>query len=209
MLTQAENEKLTRVGPGTPGGELMRRYWHPVYPEALLAENPVAKVRILGEDLVLYRDRSGNLGLIGQRCPHRADEPCRRHSRSRTACAAAITAGCSTAKAAASSSRSSRRTARSRSVTHRRLSGAGDRRAHLGLPRSAAGAAVAAMGFVREARRLPADRRAPIAVQLAAGDGEPRRSRPRRRICTDACSSTRSSGKGVSPTIPRRVTTRR
>jgi 5,5'-dehydrodivanillate O-demethylase len=71
MLTQAENETLTRVGAGTPGGELLRRYWHPVYPEVLLHQNPVAKVRILGEDLVLYRDRSGGLGLIGQRCPHR------------------------------------------------------------------------------------------------------------------------------------------
>lgn len=71
MLTQAENERFTRVGPGTPGGELLRRYWHPVYPEALLHRNPVAAVRILGEDLVLYRDRSGDLGLIGQRCPHR------------------------------------------------------------------------------------------------------------------------------------------
>lgn len=71
MLSREENELLTRVGAGTPGGELMRRYWHPVYPEALLDENPVAKVRILGEDLTLYRDRSGNLGLIGERCPHR------------------------------------------------------------------------------------------------------------------------------------------
>ena len=71
MLTQAENETLTRVGAGTPCGELLRRYWHPVYPEILLAGNPVANVRILGEDLVLYRDRSGDLGLIGQRCPHR------------------------------------------------------------------------------------------------------------------------------------------
>jgi 5,5'-dehydrodivanillate O-demethylase oxygenase subunit len=71
MLSKAENELLTRVGAGTPGGELMRRYWHPVYPEALLDENPVASVRILGEDLTLYRDRSGDLGLIGQRCPHR------------------------------------------------------------------------------------------------------------------------------------------
>ncbi|MGA2392695.1 MAG: Rieske 2Fe-2S domain-containing protein [Candidatus Lustribacter sp.] len=71
MLTQAENEKLTRVGPGTPGGELLRRYWHPVYPAALLEKNPVAAVRILGEDLVLYRDRSGDLGLIAHRCPHR------------------------------------------------------------------------------------------------------------------------------------------
>jgi 5,5'-dehydrodivanillate O-demethylase oxygenase subunit len=71
MLTKEENEYLTRVGKGTPGGELMRRYWHPVYPEALLREAGVVKARILGEDLVLYRDRSGNFGLIGPRCPHR------------------------------------------------------------------------------------------------------------------------------------------
>ncbi|HTE85959.1 MAG TPA: Rieske 2Fe-2S domain-containing protein [Dehalococcoidia bacterium] len=72
MLTQEENEFLTRVGPGTPCGELMRRYWHPIFPDAKLRENPVQHVRILCEDLTLYRDRSGTLGLIGQRCPHRA-----------------------------------------------------------------------------------------------------------------------------------------
>ncbi|ETX07058.1 MAG: hypothetical protein ETSY2_13410 [Candidatus Entotheonella gemina] len=72
MLTQEENEMLTRVGPGTPCGELMRRYWHPIAATVQLDDNPVRKVRILGEDLVLYRDRSGNLGLIGPRCPHRA-----------------------------------------------------------------------------------------------------------------------------------------
>lgn len=72
MLTQEENEKLTRVGPGTPCGELMRRYWHPITATAQLAENPVQKIKILGEELVLYRDRKGNLGLIRPRCPHRA-----------------------------------------------------------------------------------------------------------------------------------------
>ena len=72
MLSKEENEMLTRVGPGTPCGELMRRYWHPVAATVQLAENPVRKVRILGEDLVLFRDRSGNLGLIEPRCPHRA-----------------------------------------------------------------------------------------------------------------------------------------
>jgi 5,5'-dehydrodivanillate O-demethylase len=71
MLTKQENEIVTRIGPGTPCGELMRRYWHPVYPEAKLRENPVAKVRILCEDLVLFRDRSGKLGLVAERCPHR------------------------------------------------------------------------------------------------------------------------------------------
>jgi 5,5'-dehydrodivanillate O-demethylase len=50
----------------------MRRYWHPVAATAQLDANPVRKVRILCEDLVLYRDRQGRLGLIGERCPHRA-----------------------------------------------------------------------------------------------------------------------------------------
>ena len=72
MLSKEENEMLTRVGPGTPCGELMRRYWHPVAATVQLEDNPVRKVRILGEDLVLFRDRSGNLGLIEPRCPHRA-----------------------------------------------------------------------------------------------------------------------------------------
>jgi 5,5'-dehydrodivanillate O-demethylase oxygenase subunit len=71
MLTKEQNEYLTRVGPGTPGGELMRRYWHPIYTEVQLRDKPVRKVRILGEDLVLYRDRSGTLGLVQERCPHR------------------------------------------------------------------------------------------------------------------------------------------
>lgn len=71
MITREMNERLTRVGPGTPCGELMRRYWVPVAPFSQLLENPVRKVRILGEDLILYRDRGGNLGLIGDRCLHR------------------------------------------------------------------------------------------------------------------------------------------
>ncbi|MEK7214755.1 MAG: aromatic ring-hydroxylating dioxygenase subunit alpha [Chloroflexota bacterium] len=71
MLTPELNERLARVGPGTPGGKMMRYYWHPVAASAELEENPVKKVRILGEDLVLYRDRSGTLGLIDEPCPHR------------------------------------------------------------------------------------------------------------------------------------------
>ncbi len=71
MLTKEVNETMTRIGPGTPMGMLMRRYWHPIAGVAELDENPVKKVRILCEDLVLYRDRSGNLGLIDEPCPHR------------------------------------------------------------------------------------------------------------------------------------------
>ncbi len=71
MLTVEMNERLTRVGPGTACGELMRRYWIPIAPYAQLLENPVRKVRVLGEDLILYKDRKGGLGLIGDRCLHR------------------------------------------------------------------------------------------------------------------------------------------
>jgi 5,5'-dehydrodivanillate O-demethylase len=71
MLDATRNERITSVGPGTPMGEVMRRYWHPVAPAAELDEDPVKDVRLLGEDLVLYRDASGTLGLIGRVCPHR------------------------------------------------------------------------------------------------------------------------------------------
>jgi 5,5'-dehydrodivanillate O-demethylase oxygenase subunit len=71
-LTQALNERLTGVGPGTPGGELLRRYWHPVAMlSALSDESPTEFVRILGEDLVLFRDKSGDVGLIQDHCAHR------------------------------------------------------------------------------------------------------------------------------------------
>jgi 5,5'-dehydrodivanillate O-demethylase oxygenase subunit len=72
MLSKEANDRLCQVGPGTPMGELMRRYWHPIAPFDELLKDPVKKVRILGEDLVLYRDRSNNLGLIGDRCAHRS-----------------------------------------------------------------------------------------------------------------------------------------
>src|SRR5712692_6187471 len=73
LLKQTDNQLLTQVSPGTPMGELMRRYWHPVAAAAELDDSPFRTkgIRILGEDLVLYRDRSGQLGLITRYCPHR------------------------------------------------------------------------------------------------------------------------------------------
>lgn len=64
------DEALVRVGPGTPGGEMLRRYWHPV---ALSAEADATprKVRALGEDLILFRDGRGRPGLVYPRCCHR------------------------------------------------------------------------------------------------------------------------------------------
>ncbi|HTE84625.1 MAG TPA: Rieske 2Fe-2S domain-containing protein [Dehalococcoidia bacterium] len=77
MLTQTENEFLTQVGPGTPGGELLRRYWHPVAPVSELSdERPTRFTRILGEDLVLFLDKSGRVGLIADHCSHRSASLC-------------------------------------------------------------------------------------------------------------------------------------
>jgi len=73
MLSREENEILTRVGASTPMGELMRRYWIP----ALLSEEipapdcPPVRVRLLGEDLVAFRDSHGSVGLLGEHCAHR------------------------------------------------------------------------------------------------------------------------------------------
>jgi len=71
MIPEKENEILTQVTAGTPGGDLMRRYWHPIAASSELDKNPTKRVRIMGEDLVLYRDRSGTVGLIEQQCKHR------------------------------------------------------------------------------------------------------------------------------------------
>ena len=71
MITAEQNETLTRVGPGTRMGALLRRYWHPIAGAEEMKERWTLRVRILGEDLVLFRDRSGRLGLIEEQCPHR------------------------------------------------------------------------------------------------------------------------------------------
>jgi 5,5'-dehydrodivanillate O-demethylase len=71
MLSKDANDRLTRVGPGTPMGNLLRRYWHPVATTAQLAKEPVLPVKLLGENLALYRSPTGELGLVAERCPHR------------------------------------------------------------------------------------------------------------------------------------------
>jgi phthalate 4,5-dioxygenase oxygenase subunit len=72
-LSAEDNETITRVGPGTPMGETMRRYWQPVLLSWELPEPDGAplRVRILGEDLVAYRDTSGRIGLLAEWCAHR------------------------------------------------------------------------------------------------------------------------------------------
>ena len=75
MLSKAKNDLLTQTGPGTPCGEFLRSYWQPI---AAAEEMPIGgaplPLRIMSEDLVLFRDDKGELGLLGQRCPHRATD---------------------------------------------------------------------------------------------------------------------------------------
>jgi phenylpropionate dioxygenase-like ring-hydroxylating dioxygenase large terminal subunit len=73
MLTHEENERLVRVGRGTPAGELFRRYWQPACLSQELPERdgPPIRVRLLGEDLVAFRDTTGRVGLVDAFCAHR------------------------------------------------------------------------------------------------------------------------------------------
>jgi len=73
MLSHEENELLTRVGPGTAMGQLMRRYWIPALLSQEIPEADCApvRVRLLGEDLVAFRDSNGRVGLLGEHCAHR------------------------------------------------------------------------------------------------------------------------------------------
>lgn len=71
MLSEATNRTLTQVGPGTKMGEYLRRYWHPVAAESEFGAPGARAIRVLGEDLVLYRDLAGAFGALQRRCPHR------------------------------------------------------------------------------------------------------------------------------------------
>lgn len=71
MENAEQNKLLTQVSRGTPMGELMRRYWQPIGAAVELENKWTKRVRLLGEDLVLFRDRQGRLGLIAEQCPHR------------------------------------------------------------------------------------------------------------------------------------------
>jgi phenylpropionate dioxygenase-like ring-hydroxylating dioxygenase large terminal subunit len=73
MLSREDNERLTRIGRGTPMGELMRRYWIPVaFSKQIEApDSPPIRVKLLGEKLVAFRDTMGRVGLVAEACPHR------------------------------------------------------------------------------------------------------------------------------------------
>jgi 5,5'-dehydrodivanillate O-demethylase len=71
MLTPEQNTLLTQTSAGTPMGELLRRYWWPIAGVSEFDEQPTKPVRLMGENLTLYKDKSGNYGLLDRHCPHR------------------------------------------------------------------------------------------------------------------------------------------
>jgi 5,5'-dehydrodivanillate O-demethylase oxygenase subunit len=71
MLTAEQNKLLTEVGLGTPMGNLLRRYWQPIAAVTEFDDQSAKPVRLMGEELVMYKDLSGNYGLLGRHCAHR------------------------------------------------------------------------------------------------------------------------------------------
>ena len=77
MLSAEINELITRTGPGTGAGRVMRNYWQPAaLVDELEGPRPVRPVTLLGEDLVAFKNQDGSYGLIGKHCPHRGADLC-------------------------------------------------------------------------------------------------------------------------------------
>jgi hypothetical protein len=75
MLSAEQNDRITRTAPGTAAGNLLRCYWQPAaLVDELSGNRPVKPVRLLGEDLVIFKDDNGRYGLIGRHCPHRGTD---------------------------------------------------------------------------------------------------------------------------------------
>jgi len=71
MLDHAKNQLLTQVGRGTPMGDLLRRYWMPIAAVSEFETETIKPVRLMGEELTLYKDLNGTFGLVDRHCPHR------------------------------------------------------------------------------------------------------------------------------------------
>jgi phthalate 4,5-dioxygenase len=75
MLSAQQNERITRVGPDRPAGQILRHYWQPAaLVDELSGNRPLKAVKLLGEELVIFRDEEGGYGLLGRSCPHRGTD---------------------------------------------------------------------------------------------------------------------------------------
>ena len=136
MISAEQNELMTRIGPGTPAGKLLRRYWQPVaLVDEMQGERPVKAVRLLGEDLVLFKNQN-QYGLHRAPLPASRRRPRLRPARARRPALLASTAGSSTRAASASRRRPSRRAAACASTSRQRAYPVGREERHpLRLPR--------------------------------------------------------------------------
>ncbi len=175
MLGEARNRLLTEVGPGKPMGALLRRYWQPIAAVAELDDAPTKPIRLLGEDLVLYKDLSGQYGLLDRHCPHRSADlsygivescglRCNYHGWRFDA----------DRRLQGTTVRGHRRAGDPlpRPDPHQGVQGAGAGGIALGLSRPRAGAPAAELGAVHLAERLRPDRVLRSAVQLVPVPGE-------------------------------------
>ena len=72
MLSAEKNARLTQTGPGTPGGELLRRYWQALWPACdFSSEHPKKRMKVMGEDLIVFRGEDGAFGCVAEHCVHR------------------------------------------------------------------------------------------------------------------------------------------
>ena len=98
MLSAEDNDLVTQIEGKAPCGNLLRNYWHPLaLTEELTASRAAKAVKIMGEDLVLFRDETGGYGLIDRRCPHRGAGLCFGFCGSETAPATLCSGGASRA----------------------------------------------------------------------------------------------------------------
>jgi len=75
MLSAEQNDRITRVGSDGPAGQILRHYWQPAaLVDELSGNRPLKSVKLLGEDLVIFRDEEGRYGLLGRSCPHRGTD---------------------------------------------------------------------------------------------------------------------------------------
>ena len=161
MLSDEQNRRLTQVGAGTPMGELLRRYWMPIAAVGELDDKATKPVRLLGEDLVLYRDKAGTYGLLDRHCAASSRRPLLRLGRGLRAALPLPRLGVgSHGQVLAAALRGDResRGALQGPRAYQGVSGGGQGRPAVGLPRAAAGTARAHLGAFHLAQRLRADR---------------------------------------------------
>jgi hypothetical protein len=179
VLSEEQNRKLVEVSAGTPMGELLRRYWMPIGAVTELEDSSVKPVRLMGEDLVLFRDRTGHYGLPGPALRSSARRPLPRLGGGPGAPVPLPRLGVGGQRAMRAAT--VRRVRASRSAVqgpraHQGISGGAESRVAVGVPRAGAGAARPDLGAVHLGQRLRADRLRRDPVQLVPVPGELNRS---------------------------------